>query len=343
MSISAYQPKYELSPTLITHISQIERIYGQLEALKIPESLEINLTRNNMIQSSYASNKIEGNPLTLPEVTNLLLDDRLPTNRSEKEVVNYFKLLKNLPDYQDQIFTIPLMLEFHKKLLDGIDQSAGKIRDTMVVVGKYKKEAGDVSLKVKHSPPFHKKEEIEKALLSLFEWVNTKNDVQAVIAAGVFHHQFVYLHPFEDGNGRVCRLLTALLLMQRGYLINRYFILDDYYDIDRTQYSDMLHTADSGDKTKWLEYFSEGMLHSLKSALFKYENAMKMLARENRPTPKEKEVIAIIEKNKEVTSTDIARELKVSRQQSHNLLRSLVEKGILGKKGSTKGSYYFLK
>jgi len=338
-----FTPKYKLSTKLVSNISQIERIYGQLEALKIPKSLEINLMRNNMLQSSYASNKIEGNPLTLPEVTNLILDDRIPTNRSEKEVVNYFNLLKKLPDYKDKPFSLPLMLEIHKNLLDGIDKSAGTIRNSMVIVGKYKKEAGDVSLKVKHSPPFHKREKIKKALLSLFDWVNLKNELQAVILAGIFHHHFVYIHPFEDGNGRVCRLLTALIFIKKGYLINRYFILDDYYDIDRTQYSDMLHTADSGDKTQWLEYFSEGMLHSLKSALFKYENAIKLLARENRPTPKEKEVLDFIEKNLEATSTEIAKELGVSRQQAHNLLRSLVEKGILEKKGATKSSYYYIK
>lgn len=338
-----FNPKYRLSEKLIANISQIERLYGQIEALKIPDGLELNLVRDNLIQSSYASNKIEGNPLTLPEVTNLLLDDRVPVNRSEKEVVNYFDLLKKLADYKDQSFTLSLTLEFHKKLLAGVDKTAGNIRNTMVVVGKYKKEAGDVSLRVKHSPPFHKKEEIEKSLLELFNWVNTNSQLQAVITTGVFHHQFVYLHPFEDGNGRVCRLLTALIFIKRRYMINRYFILDDYYDIDRTQYSDMLHTADSGDKTTWLEYFSEGMLHSLKSALFKYENAMKLMARENRPTPKEKEVIDFVEKNKEVTSTDIAENLRVTRQQAHNLLRSLVDKGILSKKGATKSSYYFLR
>lgn len=338
-----YAPKYTLTDRLVSFITQIERLYGQIEALKIPRDIELSLIRDNVIESSYASNKIEGNPLTLPEVTNLILDDRIPVNRSEKEVVNYFKILNNLADYKDKEISIDLICKFHKNLLDGIDPSAGNIRDTMVVVGKYRKEEGEVTLRVKHSPPYHKKSEIEAHMQQVVDWVNSPKTIPIVLEAGSFHHEFVYLHPFEDGNGRVCRLATSLIFIKHNYLINRYFILDDYYDIDRTEYSDKLHSADSGDKTRWLEYFAEGMLHSLKSALFKYENAMKKLSYENRPTAKEKEVLDFIEKNKEVTSTDIAGALHVTRQQAHNLLRSLVDKNILERKGSTKSSYYFIK
>jgi Fic family protein len=338
-----YKPKYTLSSRLLVYITQIERLYGQIEALQIPSSLELNLVRDNMVQSSYSSNKIEGNPLTLPEVTNLLLDDRIPVNRSEKEIVNYFDLLKRMSEYKDKPFDLSMVLDFHKQLMNGVDKEAGNIRNTMVVVGKYKKEEGDVSLRVKHSPPYHTKSEIEKHLIELLSFAQSEKLTPAVILGGIFHHQFVYLHPFEDGNGRVTRLLTSLIFVKHDYLINRYFILDDYYDIDRTQYSDMLHTADNGDKTAWLEYFAEGMLHSLKSALFKYENAVKTLDRELRPTPKEKEVILYIQDHKQVTSPEVALSLGVSRQQAHNLLKSLVEKSLLSKKGSTKSSYYFLK
>ena len=80
-----FEPHYTLSPQLLTSITSIERLYGQIEALRLPQKLELNLKRDNLVQSAYASNKIEGNPLTLPEVTNLLLDDRVPANRDEKE------------------------------------------------------------------------------------------------------------------------------------------------------------------------------------------------------------------------------------------------------------------
>lgn len=338
-----FQPTYSVSPALFLEIAQIERLYGQIEALRIPEQLELNLTRNNLIQSSYASNKIEGNPLTLPEVTNLLLDDRVPVNRSEKEVVNYFGLLKALPHFADKPISLATITEMHQKLLDGVDKTAGNIRNVPVIVGKYTGEPGNVTLKVKHNPPFHTEKEIAASLEELLAWANKEEELPGIIKAGIFHHQFVYIHPFEDGNGRVCRLLTALIFLKAGYEINRYFILDDYYDIDRHQYSDNLHSADGGDKSTWLLYFSEGVKHSLNSALAHLKEAIKTLPVKNRPTDKESEVLKLLDIHRELVSQDVVQALSISRQQAHNLLSSLVKKGFLKKEGSTKASYYVLK
>ena len=339
------KPNFSLTQELLQNITQIERLYGQLEALKMPQKLELNLEQDNLIQSAYVSNSIEGNPLSHREVTNLLLDERVPVNRDEKEVTNYYALLQNLKNYIDQDISLDLVKEFHQKLIKGVrDEIAGKIRNKKVVIGNYShEEKKTFSLEVKHEPPFHKKANIEKAVKELCQWLIDDTTTPIILKAGIFHHHFVYIHPYVDGNGRVCRLLTALIFLQNKYWINKYFVLDDYYDIDRHMYSDKLHTADKGDKTKWLEYFSDGVKYSLKGALARVQEAMFKLKVEERPTPKEKKVLSFIEKQKEITSTDLAKSLKVSRQQAHNLLKALVEKGFLIKKGKTKKSYYYLK
>lgn len=337
-------PKYNLSQKLLTNITQTERLYGQLEVLRIPKKLELNLERNNLIQSSYISNSIEGNPLSLPEVTNLLLGDRVPVNREEKEVKNYFEILKNLDFYVNQILSLSIIQQTHQQLLTGAnDEIAGEIRNKKVIVGRYRKEKEKLALDVKHEPPFHTKIQIGKAIIQLLDWVVGEKQPPTIVKIGIFHHQFVYIHPFEDGNGRVCRLLTALLFIQSGYLINKYFVLDDWYDIDRSLYSDKLHSADSGDKTEWLEYFSDGVKYSLQGALARVKNVMETLSIEERPTAREQEVLRLFQVTKEMTSTDLAGKLHISRQQAHNLLISLVEKGLLHKKGQTKSTYYFVK
>lgn len=339
-----FYPKYNLSQKLLANITQIERLYGQLETLRIPRQLELNLERNNLIQSSYISNSIEGNPLSLPEVTNLLLGDRVPANRDEKEVKNYFEILKNLGFYESQNLSIAVMQQAHQKSLTGVsDKIAGEIRNKEVVVGRYRKKEEKLVLDIKHEPPFHTKIQIEKAILQLLNWVVEEKESQVIVRIGIFHHQFVYIHPFEDGNGRICRLLTALLFIQSGYLINKYFVLDDWYDIDRSLYSDKLHSADGGDKTEWLEYFSDGVKYSLQGALARVKNALETLNIEERPTAREQETLKLFQAVREMTSTDLAKKLRISRQQAHNLLISLVEKGLLGKKGQTKSTYYFLK
>lgn len=272
------------------------------------------------------------------EVTNLLLEDRIAVNRSEKEVKNYFKVLKSLED-EEASFSVELVCNIHEQLFEGIEQgSAGKIRDSDVVIGK-KSEGGDIL--VKHTPPAHKRKKIDRLLRELINWVGSSSETP-LLKTGVFHHQFVYIHPFLDGNGRVCRLATALLFLREGYKINKYFVLDDYYDVDRSLYSDKLHSADPGEKTEWLEYFTEGVKYSLMSSKARIESGLKKLSVEMRPTDREKEALAYIQTNKEVTSSQLAEDFGISRQQAYNLLKGLVEKGFIDKKGGTKSSYYVI-
>lgn len=338
-----FRPRFKRSNQLLTNIAEIERLYGQIEALRLPEKLELNLKRDNLIKSTYASNRIEGNPLTLPEVTNLLLEERIPVNRDEKEVVNYFNLLSSLPELNQRAINLDLVRELHGQVLAGVDATAGAIRDRKVVVGKYVGGKSPATLRVKHDPPFHKRAEIEASLEDLLAWERQVHNLPTIIKTGCFHHEFVFIHPFEDGNGRVCRILTALLFLKDGYLINKYFVLDDYYDIDKILYSDKLHSADAGDKTQWLEYFSDGVKYSLMSALDKVKKAVQTLSLKDRPSKKESQVLEIMQARPEMTSTDLAEKLDVTRQQAHNLLSALVKKGLLERKGTTKSSYYILK
>ena len=332
---------YTITPAIFRNISAIERLYGQLEALHLPKKLLLNLERSNLVQSSYVSNSIEGNPLSYPEVTNLLLGDRVPVNRSEKEVRNYFDLLKSLEARARSPFTLDQILAVHRDLMSGVDDRiAGQIRDERVVIGTRKQVGNKIQILVKHDPPYHDRDSITKALEESVASFNDGNDVLPMIRIANFHHRYVFIHPFADGNGRTVRLLTALLLIRAGYAVNRYFVLDDYYDVDRLAYSDALHTADQGDTTKWVEYFTEGIQYSLQSAIAKARNALKTMQIDQRPSKREQDVLALFAMNGEWTSGEVALSLGVSRQQAHRHLSALVEKGLLQKIGGTKKSYY---
>jgi len=337
-----FTPHFELTHELLSLLANIERVYGQLEELRLPRNLQLNLERNNLVQSAFVSNSIEGNPLSLPEVTNLLLGDRVPTNRSEKEVANYFALLKRLPTIET--FSLDTVLALHKSLLTGVDGAiAGVIRNRQVVIGRFVGVPGDTSLEIKHNPPFHTREAITQAVQELLVWVaDSAKQTLPILRAGIFHHQYVYIHPFADGNGRTCRLLTALLLIQSGYQVNKYFVLDDYYDIDRQEYSDMLSSADRGDLTQWLTYFASGVYYSMQSALAKARNSLSTLDVPKRPTPREAELLKYMETNAQLTTREVAVLFGVSRQAAYNLLAGLVDKGLITRHGTTKNSYYEL-
>ncbi|HEX8932005.1 MAG TPA: Fic family protein, partial [Patescibacteria group bacterium] len=319
-----FAPKFNFTPQIINQLTLIERLYGQLLSENLIPSLVLKLSQENQILATHYSTSIEGNPLSSLDVTNIILGDQIPVTKSEKEVKNYFAVLNTiflLARKKEQI-TTTLTKKLHHELMNGIEQKdLGVFRDSGVFVG----HRTPTEIVIKHNPPFHKMEEIEKALRELFAWVTGSDPTHPLIKAGIMHHQFVYIHPFLDGNGRLARILTAYYLLLKKYEVTRFFILDDYYDIDRQLYSDTLHIADKGDETAWLEYFLEGIANSLQSAIARIDKLkntqLEEITGEKRVlvTAREEEVLQIVLDKKAVKTTDIVKALEVSRQQAHSL------------------------
>ncbi len=342
-----FTPKFKLTLKMLSSLGTIERLYGQLHAEKLIPSLSLRLFQENQILATHYSTSIEGNPLSPQDVTNVILGDQIPTTKSEKEVKNYFAILTRLTNLarENQQITVDLTEKFHAQLMDGLEEkSKWGLRDGGVFIGHKK----DAEIVVKHNPPFHKKEEIVTALDELYKWLAEEKEIHPLLKAGILHHQFAYIHPFFDGNGRIGRILTTYYLILQHYEVAKYFILDDYYDIDRHLYSDSLHTADNGDKTDWLEYFLEGIATSMQSAIGRLyelrEGKLDEITGEKRVlvTSREEEVLQIIIEKKAIKTSDLEKAFSVSRQQAHSLLSSLVSKGLVEKFGSTKTSYYKL-
>lgn len=245
-----------------------------MTAESLVPSLTLKLSQENQILATHYSTSIEGNPLSTRDVTNIILNDQIPVTKSEKEVKNYFAALNTifLMAKKKEPLTTDLTKKLHHELMKDIEKKdLGQFRDGGVFVG----HRTQTEIVVKHNPPFHTASEIEKALTELFAWVMGDDPTHPLIKAGIMHHQFVYIHPFLDGNGRLARILTAYYLLLKHYEVTRFFILDDYYDIDRQLYSDTLHIADKGDIVSWLEYFLEGIANSLQAAIARINDLKK--------------------------------------------------------------------
>src|SRR3989344_3169258 len=342
-----FEPKVTLTLPILNKLGMIERLYGQLLGEKLIPSLTLRLSQENLILATHHSTSIEGNPLSPQDVTNVILGDQLPTTKSEKEVKNYFGVLNTLYVLllKHEDLSVGLVEKLHKQLMEGIEKKDyGEVRNGPVFVGHKTK----TEIVVKHNPPYHTDHEIKKAPSELFIWATKDDEYHPLLKAAILHHQFAYIHPFFDGNGRLARILTAYYLLLKQYEVTKYFILDDYYDIDRNLYSDTLHTADTGNVSSWIEYFLDGIANSLQAALARIQELkqtnMEEFTGEKRVlvTPREEEVIQIAMDKKAIKSSDLEDAFSVTRQQAHQLLSSLVKKGLMEKFGKTKTSYYKL-
>jgi len=221
---------------------------------------EVTLRREAIIRSAHSSTAIEGNRLSLEQVSDLAHGREVMATRKDKqEVKNYLIVLENIDKLAEESkITEDIILKIHKSVTEGTLENpsdCGVYRNRYVVV------ANRITREVYFRPPSN--EDVPGLMRALVEWLNSTDveTIDPIIEAGIAHYEFVRIHPFVDGNGRTARVLATLILYHRGFDTKQFFCLDDYYDSDRPAYYGALQSVDQNtlDLTNWLEYFVEGV------------------------------------------------------------------------------------
>ena len=263
-----FVPKYTISAHLLANITRINSLIRDLNDRRFPKIVLVEFESAARAVSAYASTSIEGNPLPLTEVRQLLKSNPINIRDSEKEVLNYNNALEKLHHLllTDQLeISLELILNIHKQVIDGLlpIYDIGKLRQKPVVVNDPKN--GNVV----YLPPDADKIEVLIADLINFIQLN-KQTVNPLILAGIFHKQMVIIHPFMDGNGRTTRLATKVLLAKMGLNTFNLFSFENYYNQNVTkyfqvvgEYGDYNELVKSIDFTSWLEYFTGGLIDEL--------------------------------------------------------------------------------
>ncbi|MDX2135245.1 MAG: Fic family protein [Saprospiraceae bacterium] len=224
------------------HLARLEDKKSRLDALRpLPDAALQNIKNSLALEWTYHSNSIEGNTLTLQE-TKMVVQDGLTIKgkslREHFEAVNHHEavaFLEGLASAADRDMTAADILEVHALVMNKLEKDfAGRYRNAGVRI------AG-----ANFVPPNALK--VPGLVDELLEWANTADAGWPIaVKAAVFHHRFVWIHPFFDGNGRTARLMFNLLLMQRGY--PPAIILRN----DRKKYYDALNKANAGHYGKWV-------------------------------------------------------------------------------------------
>ncbi len=169
-----------------------------------------------------------------------------------------------------------------------------------------------------------------------------------MILAGIFHKQFVVIHPFVDGNGRTSRLATKVLLAKMGLNTFNLFSFENYYNQNVTRYfkevgclGDYYETKDQIDFTPWLEYFTDGILDELLRVI-------KELQKENNSPARElkeyhQKIITYIKKKGYITDKDYSALTNRAKPARNLDFRKLIAAGIIEKIGKGRATYYKLK
>ena len=261
-----FKPVFSYTDRIVRSLTFIAESKAIIKSSPLIPEWEVSLRKDAIIRSAHSSTAIEGNPLTLEEVSALAQGREVMARRKDRaEVLNYLEALEKVPDFASRNpFTLKDLLEIHKTVTKNTLKKSdfeGVLRPLPVIVGN--PATGEVTFR----PP--QTEEVPGLIENFLEWFNSSkiNGIDPVIAAGLTHYELVRIHPFIDGNGRTARIMATTLLYKQGFDLKRFFALDDYYDHDRNSYYAALQTVDPEtlDVTRWLEYFTEGVAVNIKT------------------------------------------------------------------------------
>lgn len=226
--------KITLNNQLLNSLIKIEQNKTILENTKVPVELSNKFRKNTRKRSSYASNAIEGNPLSYEQAERAIESKNRHFLKQEQEVRNYYLALELLSKELEikTPFSIDLLLKVQKQIVSGEDKSKIGLRGPMppgILFAVYDSKTG----RPEYIPPEYV--DIPLLLKELENYINNTDD-HPIIKAAILHYQLVTIHPFEDGNGRTARIMSNYILSYYGYGFKEIGSLEEYFSYDLEEY-----------------------------------------------------------------------------------------------------------
>ena len=328
---------------VINYIGLIHEFKGrqQLYLEQKPRELET-LVEIAKIQSTESSNAIEGIATTKARLKSLMADKTTPRDRGEKEIKGYRHVLNVIHENFDYVpIRKNYILQLHKMLYQFTEERfGGSFKDTPNEIDMVYPDGRTVLL-FKPLEPFETPEAVEK-LCEEYDKAINKYGIDPLIAIPVFIHDFLCIHPFNDGNGRMSRLLTTLLLYKSGFVIGRYISLEKKIEITKDEYYVALQESsqnwheEKNDDTAFIKY----ILGTIVAAYRDFEERVNMVGK--KMSARDMVIKAIGSKIGKFTKNDIM-ELcpEIGRGSVENSLKALCEEGIIKKEGQGRATFYY--
>ena len=284
-----------LTPEIVMYLTQIHEFKGEqtlfIEAKADTLSQLVDIAK---IQSIEASNKIEGIYTSDERLKALVKDSTRPRTRNEREIAGYRDVLNTIHENHDYIPPKPsIILQLHRDLykFEGMD-IGGRYKTSDNIIEEQDAE-GNKSVRFRPMPAWETPEAIEKLCLSYDEALNSEN-IDALIIIPMFVLDFLCVHPFNDGNGRISRLLTLLLLYRSGYIVGKYISIEKLIEQTKEIYYESLQLSSAGwhENKNDYEPFVKYMLGVIVAAYRDFSSRVSLLTTQGMSKPdRVKEII----------------------------------------------------
>jgi Fic family protein len=331
---------------LIALISKIDRFDATWSSIEKLEGQSLKQLKSiAAVRSVGASTRIEGSKMSDTEVDVLLKDmniDKLQ-DRDSQEVAGYFEISDLISEVYDDIdISESAIKDLHKRLLRYSEKDQWH-------KGDYKRHGNSVEatsvdgtsvIVFETTPPGF---ETESEMRALVEWYRRDTTIHPLVKTALFSYEFVSIHPFQDGNGRMSRLISTLLLLKNGYKWIQYVSFEHEIESRKSEYYRQLRKCQARrpneDVTTWVHFFLNAIAHIQEQLIRKLE----LTGLHSALAPRKKSILTYISEHPGSKSGDIAARLEIPNPTAKRILTHLVGDGLIVKYGSGRGTNYALK
>ena len=328
---------------LINLLSEIDRFDANWTAIERKEGQSLKELKNiATVKSVGASNRIEGNKMSDKEVDVLLQKIEITnlTDRDSQEVVGYFEVLDLISETYEKI---NLTENNIKSLHNSLMKYSAKDKWHK---GNFKTHSNAVEASFPDGTRqiiFQTTEAgfaTDDAIRLLIDWYNLELEVHPLIKIASFVYDFLSVHPFQDGNGRLSRLISTLLLLKNGYKWIEYVSFEHEIEKRKSEYYQVLRSCQAQrpdeDITDWMMFFLSCLSNIQKQLMTKLNtNSL-----EKQLSPKEKSIFTIIQHRPNIQSGEISAKLAIPLPTVKRILSELINKGIIEKQGAGRNVSY---
>lgn len=319
----------------------LARYDGLLESLVNPQVLLSPL----LMKEAEFSSRIEGTIATANEVYQREAGEEFEPEKAAdiQEILNYRHTLRMAGDViQERPFSLHLIRQMHETLMSGVrgeDKKPGKFRDTQNWIGP----RGCSMEEATYVPP--PPVVLDHLLDNFIQYVNVQqDDIDPIVQAAMVHAQFEMIHPFDDGNGRIGRILIPLFLTNKQCLVSPSFYISRYFESNREEYSGCLERISrDGDWLAWIRFFLEAFVTQANNNLSLIRQVIRLYEEKKREiadllhTDQAIHIIDLLFDTPVFRATAVHVRLGIQRQRAALYIRTLKEAGVIRELRPAKG------